>query len=45
MGEPKVETIPAPVLSDPAALIFGRMLDPKNPLLDSVKSSKNGAKR
>jgi hypothetical protein len=38
---PKVETIPAPVLTDPAAFLFGRMLDEhrKQRLLESVKNT------
>ena len=39
--EPKIETIPAPVLTDPAALLFGRMLGERrqHELLKSVKDT------
>lgn len=40
MKEPKVDTVPAPVLTEPAALLFGRMLDDqhKRPLIDAVRT-------
>ena len=40
IGEPKVQAVPAPVLTDPAALLFGRMLDEqrKQRLIDSVRT-------
>jgi hypothetical protein len=40
VGQPKVVAVPAPVLTDPAALLFGRMLDEqrKQRLIDSVRT-------
>lgn len=40
VSDPAVQTVPAPVLADPAALLFGRMLDPNRtaPLIDAVRS-------
>jgi hypothetical protein len=40
LKQPKVETIPTPVLTDPAALLFGRMLDEgrKRPLIEAVRA-------
>jgi hypothetical protein len=40
LPHPKIETIPAPVLTDPAALLFGRMLDEqhKRRLIESVRT-------
>jgi hypothetical protein len=34
-----VQVVPAPALSDPAALLFGRMLEPRKdrPLLQDVR--------
>jgi hypothetical protein len=42
-GDPDVKTVPAPVLSDPAALLFGRMLDDRQKdrrLIDSVRNER-----
>jgi hypothetical protein len=38
--EPHLQTVPAPVLTDPAALLFGRMLDEqrKQRLIESVRT-------
>ena len=40
VSDPAVQAVPAPVLTDPAALLFGRMLDPnrKAKLIDSVRT-------
>jgi hypothetical protein len=40
LKQPKVETVPAPVLTDPAALLFGKMLDEgrKQPLIESLRA-------
>jgi hypothetical protein len=42
VSQPKVDTVPTPVLTEPAALLFGRMLDDrqKKPLIDAVRSPK-----
>jgi hypothetical protein len=39
LKQPKVETVPAPVLTEPAAMLFGKMLDErrKQPLLDAIR--------
>jgi hypothetical protein len=39
LKQPKVDTVPAPVLTEPAALLFGRMLDErqKPPLIDALR--------
>jgi hypothetical protein len=40
IGDPKLQTVPAPVLTDPAALLFGQMLEEqrKRRLIDSVRA-------
>jgi hypothetical protein len=42
LKQPKVETVPAPVLTEPAAMLFGRMLDErrKQPLIEAVRPGK-----
>jgi hypothetical protein len=39
LKQPKVETVPTPVLTDPAALLFGQMVDErqKRPLIDALR--------
>jgi hypothetical protein len=39
MGDPNVQTVPAPVLTEPAALLLGRMLQekPQQKLIESVR--------
>jgi hypothetical protein len=39
LKQPKVDTVPTPVLTEPAALLFGRMLDEKQkrPLIDALR--------